>query len=189
MKVCKEIDCENRHYARGWCVMHYARWKRHGDPLFTKYEMHGYSNHPLYRVWQDMKERCYNKNDTSYENYGERNITICNEWKNGFKAFIEWALPLWKKGLLIDRINNNGNYKPSNCRFVTCKESNFNKKLLQKNNTSEYRGVTYRKEVKRWQAQIMVNGKSKYLGLFNFAKKAALAYNNAVPEGRPKNPL
>jgi hypothetical protein len=139
MKTCKIKNCDNKHHARGWCSKHYTRWKKYGDPKTTLREMHGYWNHSLYQVWCDMKQRCYNKKIKSYENYGGRGITVCNEWKNSAKAFIEWALPLWREDLLIDRIDNDGNYEPSNCRFITYTESNHNKRLLMDTNTSKYK--------------------------------------------------
>ena len=189
MRICKEKDCKNKHLARGWCNKHYRRWRTHGDPLFTKREMHGYTNHHLYRVWHHMKQRCYNEKNTAYKYYGGRRITVCDEWKNSFETFIEWALPLWKKGLLIDRKNNEGNYEPSNCHFVTLAESNLNKGLLRKDSTSGFRGVDYRKDLKKWRARITINNKEKHLGLFNSKEEAALAFNNAVIDNRPKNVL
>ncbi len=85
---------------------------------------HGYSfkknRHPLYEIWIDMKKRCYNKKEPSYKNYGGRGISVCNEWKDNAKIFIEWCLKNgWEKELQIDRENNDGNYSPDNVRFVT----------------------------------------------------------------------
>ena len=83
---------------------------------------HGLSSHPLYRVWAGMKARCYNKNSKIYEYYGRRGIKICNEWINNPTDFIFWGLKNgYKLGLDIDRINNNGDYTPDNCRFTTRK--------------------------------------------------------------------
>lgn len=81
---------------------------------------HGLYKHPLYNVWEGMNERCYNKNAASYNRYGGRGITIYYEWRSDFKAFYNWAMSTgYAKGLQIDRINNDGNYEPSNCRWVT----------------------------------------------------------------------
>jgi hypothetical protein len=67
-----------------------------------------------------MKDRCYNKNNKSYKNYGGRRIKVYYEWKDNFINFYNWAIENgWEKGLQIDRKNNDGNYYPSNCRFVT----------------------------------------------------------------------
>jgi hypothetical protein len=71
-------------------------------------------------VWDSMKRRCYNKNHKSYKDYGGRGIIICEIWLHNFKVFYDWAITHnWIKGLLLDRIDNDGNYEPNNCRFVT----------------------------------------------------------------------
>jgi len=86
-------------------------------------------NHILYNVWKGMKARCYNINHTAYHNYGGRNIIICSKWYNSFESFFYWCMNNeWKKGLSIDRIDNDGNYYPENCRFVTRKEQGRNKR-------------------------------------------------------------
>lgn len=81
----------------------------------------------LLHIHNNMKQRCYNPNDTGYYNYGGRGITVCDEWRNGFKSFYLWALDNnWKKGLEIDRVDNNGPYCPENCRIVTRQQNASN---------------------------------------------------------------
>ncbi len=88
---------------------------------------HGLSNHPLYAVYQDMKTRCYSPAHIGYENYGGRGICICEEWLDDIFSFRAWAMSNgYEKGLQIDRIDNDGNYCPENCRFVTKDENNVN---------------------------------------------------------------
>ena len=88
---------------------------------------HGFSRHKLYIRFDGIKKRCYNKKDKDYKNYGGRGIKICDEWLNDYTKFHEWALNSgYKKGLTIDRINNNGNYEPNNCRWITNKEQQRN---------------------------------------------------------------
>lgn len=75
--------------------------------------------HPLYKAWDSMKYRCYNPNAQQYHNYGARGIIVCDEWRKSFKSFQTWALNNgWKQGFSLDRINNDGNYEPSNCRWT-----------------------------------------------------------------------
>jgi hypothetical protein len=181
--ICKEGGCEKKARTMGWCGMHYTRWYRHGDPNIVK--GHGYTNHPLYRVWAEMKTRCYNENRKCYKDYGGRGIIVCNEWKNDPVKFIKWAKLLWEKRSQIDRKDNNGNYCPENCRFVTRKENVHNQRLLREDNTSGYRGVSKHKN--QWRSRIAINNKSKHLGCFDDPKEAALAYDNAVPDNRPRN--
>lgn len=78
----------------------------------------------LRKVWNSIKQRCYNPNSQEYRNYGGRGIKMCDEWRNSSKAFIEWALNNgYSIGLDVDRIDNNGNYEPSNCQFLTRSEN------------------------------------------------------------------
>ena len=101
----------------------------HSQQLINRNKKHGLSEAKLYKVWQGMKTRCYNPNFMYYCNYGGREITICDEWLNDFKKFYDWATSNgYKEGLTIDRINNDGNYEPSNCRWVTRAEQNRNKR-------------------------------------------------------------
>jgi len=152
-------------------------------------EKHGYRKHPLYKVWDDIKQRCYNRNSKSFKYYGKRNIVICDKWKYSAKKFIEWALENgWKRGLYIDRIDNDGNYTPKNCRFVTAEKSVHNQRLLWNTNTSGYRGIYY--ENNKWRAQIMIDNKRRHLGSFNSARLAAIRYDvEAYLNGdeRPRN--
>ena len=105
-------------------------------------------NMKLYRVYQDMKRRCINKNDINYHNYGGRGITVCDEWlgERGFENFYEWAIKSgWDENKSrieqsIDRIDVNGNYNPDNCKLSTMEEQSYNKRDTIK---LEYNGKTY----------------------------------------------
>lgn len=83
------------------------------------YKTHGNSRTKLYKVWSQMKQRCYNENDSSYKNYGAKDISICEEWKDGFESFLDWSIQNgYKEGHDIDRINSKGNYSPKNCQWI-----------------------------------------------------------------------
>ena len=88
---------------------------------------HGLDGDKLYHVFNSMRNRCYSVNNNSYHNYGGRGIAICDEWLNDVTVFIEWAHNNgYAEGLTIDRIDVNGNYEPSNCRWITKKEQSRN---------------------------------------------------------------
>lgn len=92
---------------------------------------HGKGNYQnkLYRVWSSMKNRCNNKNNPEYKNYGGRGITVCELWQRDFESFEEWAINNgYADGLTLDRINVNGNYEPNNCRWATRKVQAINKR-------------------------------------------------------------
>lgn len=85
------------------------------------------SRERLYSVWSGMLARCYNQNAQGYRIYGGRGISVCNEWKNDFWAFNKWGIENgYKPGLSIDRIDGDGNYEPSNCRWATPQEQRDN---------------------------------------------------------------
>ena len=88
----------------------------------------------LYNVWKGMRNRCNNEKSSVYKYYGGRGIKVCPEWENDYAVFREWALKngydenAAKGQCTIDRIDNNGNYEPSNCRFVSMAVQNINKR-------------------------------------------------------------
>ena len=94
---------------------------------------HGLTNHPLYKIWSGIIQRCHKETDTAYKYYGARGITVCDEWRNDAEAFIKWSLENgWREGLEIDRIDNYKGYSPDNCRYVTHKENMNNQRRSKK---------------------------------------------------------
>lgn len=97
-------------------------------------------NTRLFRIWLGIKTRCYNKNVPEYARYGGRGIKLCEEW-HSFPVFCQWAYSAgYSETLSIDRINNNGDYCPQNCRWATAKEQANNRR---NNRKIEYEGRTY----------------------------------------------
>lgn len=100
--------------------------KQHGG----NHVIHGLYPHnkALFNVWETMKNRCENPKREKYKDYGARGIKVCEEWEKPI-AFVEWALSNgYQKGLQLDRIDNNGDYSPQNCRWVTPKENSRNRR-------------------------------------------------------------
>lgn len=102
----------------------------------TKVIKHGFSHKErLYEIWKNMRRRCYDPTNKRAEHYYRKGVTVCDEW-NDYAVFREWALNNgYSDNLTLDRIDNNGNYSPSNCRWATPKQ--------QANNTSRNRMITY----------------------------------------------
>ena len=128
MRTCSIEGCERKVRARSWCAVHYSRWRRNGNPLVwkCKIEIHGKRKTLEYKTWTHMKERCYNPKILSYKYYGGRGITVCERWRDSFIAFLEdmGERPFPKAE--IDRIDNDGNYEPINCRWTTRTENRRN---------------------------------------------------------------
>ena len=89
---------------------------------------HGLTGTALYSVWQNMVQRCERPGHPWWRRYGGRGIKVCTEWRKDVRAFVRWALANgYRQGLEIDRIDNDGNYEPANCRFVTHSENLHNR--------------------------------------------------------------
>lgn len=101
---------------------------------------HGYSRHPIYGVYCQMIHRCYRPENNRFYLYGARGITVCDEWRENRVSFFEWAMAHgWEPGLEIDRKDNDGNYEPNNCHFVTRKANTRNRRT---NRLFEIDGIT-----------------------------------------------
>ena len=109
-----------------------------------------------------MRDRCYYKKHMAFKNYGGRGITVCDEWLQNFETFYKWAIQNgYEDHLTLDRIDNDGNYEPSNCRWITYREQCLNKRRTS--NTGVV-GVSYIKTKNRYDANIYIEGKLRHLG-------------------------
>lgn len=141
MNSCIEKDCHGPIFRTKICRKHY-RLRRQMV-----------SDSPTYTTWINMKKRCSDKNLRNYHRYGGRGITVCDRWVHSFKNFIE---DLGEKPVdySLDRVDNNGNYEPGNCRWATrhqqCANRVTNGKCV---------GVFFTNQYKRWEAQLQYNGK------------------------------
>lgn len=135
---------------------------------------HGKTRTKIYKTWCHIKQRCFDKNDTRYNDWGGRGITICDEWKDDFQAFCDYVSKLenfGKVGYSIDRINNDGNYEPGNVRWVT--------KIVQNNNTRRNHYLTYNgktQTIAQWAEELGINPYMVYsrINKYHWSVKDAL---------------
>lgn len=136
-------------------------------------------DHKLYRIWADTKAKL-KCTDARSVTYLTKNISMCEEWEKSFDSFYNWAINNgYKEGLTIDRIDNDGNYEPSNCRWVTYSVQIVNQRPIKRTNTTGYKGILKLHE-HLWTASIRYEYKSYGLGSFKTAIEAAKAYDSFV---------
>ena len=124
---------------------------------------HGDTNTRLYGIWCAIKARCFNRNTAAYKDYGGRGITLCPEWENDFTSFKSWAYDSgYNDNLSIDRIDNNGDYTPDNCRWVTG--------VAQANNRRSNHIITHNGEshnITEWASIIGLNPKTLFSRIYS----------------------
>jgi hypothetical protein len=153
----------------------------HKDVLRKMFTTHGYSQHgnikPEYNSWHSMIERCKNPKFKQYKDYGGRGITVCESWVE-FKNFIADMGDKPSDDHSIDRIDNDGNYEPSNCCWSDRKAQSANQRI-RTDNTSGTKGVSWDKTYKKYHVRVHANGKKIHIGYFPLLEDAVNARKEA----------
>lgn len=178
--LCR-CECGKPVVVRGECLSNTKRQTRScgclsADIARQSKLTHGHTDTKLYGVWCGIKARCYNANSAAYERYGGRNIQMCNEWRNSYIDFETWAIGNgYTDGLSIDRIDVNGNYEPSNCRWVNA--------TAQANNRRTNRILNFNGEehtLTEWAQMLNVSPKTLFSRLYaGHSVEEILSTNNS----------
>ena len=133
--------------------------------------------------WQDMRSRCNKQYNSAYKDYGGRGIIVCPRWSESFDNFFADMGPR-PKGSSLDRMDNDGNYEPTNCRWATATQQSINTRISIRNKTG-VKGVHWDNKNKKWYAKIKVHKKDVFLGRFLTLEDASRARKEAekVREG------
>lgn len=159
-KIWKCIcDCGKEHFATTGNLLSGSTKScgcYHKEMISEMNYKHGLSKHRLHGIWRGMEQRCCNPKSKSFEHYGGRGITICKEWVSDFENFYNWAIANgYDEFKSIDRIDVNGNYEPSNCRWVNSEIQANNKR---NNNKITFQGETH--TITEWSRILHIDRKT-----------------------------
>lgn len=133
----------------------------------------------IYNIWYEMNKRCSDPKADNFERYGGSGVTVCDEWRNDFKAFYEWSKNNgYEDDLTIDRVDSKKPYNPENCRWADYYVQMQNRGKMG-NNTSGVNGVSFNKKINKYSAYIRRNDIKKNLGSFETLEEAAKARKRA----------
>ncbi len=176
-------------YQCGYCEAEFEATTAHIKKGHTKScgcqkggKIHGLSHNQFYKTWSNMMGRCYNLKNKHYQSYGGRGISVCTDWQD-LANFVSWAESTYIEGMTMDRINNDGNYEPTNIRWTNKTTQAVNQRI-QKNNTSGFVGINWYKITSKWVSKIKVNKVDINLGYFNSIEEAVQARDNYILENK-----
>lgn len=168
--------------------MHHERFRKWGSPQISRTNGWksriipeiGNSQHPLYHTWFQMKSRCRTPNNTLYKYYGARGIDVCDRWFNSFNSFVEDMGEKPSATHTLDRIDNDGDYTPDNCRWADKSQQAVNRR---QHKISKYGYIGVRKmKNNRYYSYFVRRGNNYYVGAYDTAIEAHRAREQAILE-------
>lgn len=184
MKICTIDWCKNKYQAKWFCGKHYQRLRTHWYPNIIKsYYWQNRVKNSLYDLYKAIKQRCYNSNTKNYKNYWWRWITICDKWLWVY-WFTNFLLDMWERPewMTLDRIDNNWNYCPENC-----KRSNRHEQCANMRKNNKFVWVCYNKKTNKYRAYICINWLNRHIWVFEREDQAVIARRNSEIENNIYN--